>query len=165
MNAALRGPNIAVTGVLSSVSTACSFPGGATSYIKRTVQKMINTDTHAGTPASTDTDTGGSFWAKAMQAFPPLQEPEPTLSAEAIELSNWSENRGALGIPDNGEFIGVSRWQRPMHYDYHETTPMEEYAAQREKLGVREAPQASAGNPRVNAHPFGTAAHTIRKEM
>jgi hypothetical protein len=107
----------------------------------------------------------GSFWSRAINALAQTQEPEPeppALTADDIELSNWEAHRGELGIRDNSDFIGVARWQRPQHYVHHEETELEKYAAQRAQLGVREAPQASAGNPRKYDHPYGTAGHTIR---
>jgi len=107
-----------------------------------------------------------SFWEKASKALAADTDPEPErISPEDIALGEWEEHRGELGIRDNGEFIGVSRRQRPTRYVHHEITPLEEYAAEREKLGIREAPQSSAGNPRRNFSPYGTAGHSIRKEM
>jgi hypothetical protein len=106
-----------------------------------------------------------SFWEKASKALAADTDPEPErISPEDVELANWAERRGELGIRDNGEFIGISPWQRPVRYVHHEQTELDQYAAEREKLGIREAPQSSAGNPRRNFSPYGTAGHSIRKE-
>jgi hypothetical protein len=115
---------------------------------------------NADTPAST-----GNFWSRAMQSQPQSQEHEPpAITADDVDLADWAERRGELGIRDNGEFIGVNAWKRPTRYIHHEETELEKYAAQRRELGIKDAPQSSVDNPRKNAHPFGTAAHTIRKE-
>lgn len=91
-----------------------------------------------------------------MSAFaaetPP--EPEPQLSPEDVALSDWEENRAQLGIPDSSDFIGIGPWQPAERYEHHEETELEKYAKERTQLGVKDAPQSSAGNVRANPSPY-----------
>jgi hypothetical protein len=97
-------------------------------------------------------NTRTGFWEKVTEAFTTDQEPEP-IDPASIELGDWEANRSALGVPDNGDTVGVTAWRRPSRYVPNEVSEMEAYAARRTELGIREAPQASAGNPRRNATP------------
>jgi hypothetical protein len=88
--------------------------------------------------------------------------------AATIEMSAWAENRAALGLgghDDSGDFIGVDQdqasglpdWRRPVSFEEVIISEMDEYAAQRKELGVRDASAvfgAAPATPRVNVSPW-----------
>lgn len=84
------------------------------------------------------------FWSRALAS--PEQAPESKPSADDVTLADWADNRSALGIPDTGDFVGLRGWTREsaVRHVPRESTWLEQYAAEREKLGIRDAPQSSA---------------------
>lgn len=96
-----------------------------------------------------------SFWNKALSAFDQEPEPEPVLSPEDVAFGEWRENRSALGIRDSSDFIGIGPWRAPDRpVQRREPSELEKYAAEREKLGVKDAPQSTVGTPRKNQSPY-----------
>lgn len=49
---------------------------------------------------------------------PPEPAPAPVLEAEpdvsAMSMQEWAQTREHFGLHDTGDFIGVSRWHRPI---------------------------------------------------
>ncbi len=101
-----------------------------------------------------------AFFAAAAQA-----EPEPTAVDPAeVELADWAERRAELGLGGyDSDFVGIDDggglpdWRRPQHYEEPEPTELQQYAAQRKKLGVKDASAvfgASQPQPRRNASPW-----------
>jgi hypothetical protein len=98
-------------------------------------------------------------------AEPPV-EPEG-LSAEDVPLSEWSDNRAALGIRhQDSDFIGLSSddddgsgfpsWRTPV-VEQVEFTEMDEYAEPRQASGVLDASDffgVPQREPRSNASPW-----------
>jgi hypothetical protein len=124
---------------------------------------------------STQLDTvSGAYWSGIREHFftaaEPEPEPEPGMSAEDLDdmgLDEYGERREALGIhtPANSDFFGTDNdqaasampdWRHPT-YEEVVISAMDEYAAQRKELGVRDASAvfgASPAQPRVNASPW-----------
>jgi hypothetical protein len=99
-------------------------------------------------------------------AVEPDPEPAPGLSAENVPLDQWAEKRAELGLGGhNSNFIGIDDqisasgmpdWRTPV-VEEAQFSAMDEYAAQRKELGVRDASAvfgASPVQPRVNASPW-----------
>lgn len=92
------------------------------------------------------------------------------LSADDVDLADWEVHRAALGVRDTGDFIGVRPWKRPQRYVHQEPSSMAQYADERAAHNVRDAPQASAGDPRENAAAarealFETGGHPRRHNI
>lgn len=102
-----------------------------------------------------------NFWQRALPDTPahralqrsgllgsPTTEPEQPepVDVGSLSMDEFSQHRGELGIGATSDFLGVQGWSREQAVRpvYHLPTPMEEYAAQREQLGVKDAPASSA---------------------
>lgn len=109
-----------------------------------------------------------AYWCTIRSAFftdAEQAEPEPeTVNLVDIPLDQWAEVRASkFGVVDsaNADFIGLTAadsaglpdW-RTRQPEQVEITEMDQYVGERAAAGVHEAPQASAGNTRVNPSPY-----------
>lgn len=113
------------------------------------------------------------MWWEGIRQTPfftpePAPEPEPVLDPADVPLSDWAENRSALGIRHQaGEFFGLSTndasgsgfpdWREGPVQVEQEPSELEAYSAERAAAGIRSASSVFGvyqRDPRSNSSPW-----------
>ena len=121
--------------------------------------------TLVGTPDPPDDDRR-SYFTRILQDFT-FTAPELTpaeLPNEQQEDEAYSDYRARMNMLNVGDVFGASYdgaglpdWRNPVHPVSPEITPMENYAAERQQLGIRNSTSVAGfegANPRSHNSPY-----------